>query len=130
MPGQQYTSVTTDKNGGNILIKVSCPNYPQSISGMTWEYSSPGTAPINSFSFTTANPESILGMPASTDQHLYFVDGEVLNQNDDPATQYQVQIEITQDGKQLLLVLQPPGGPGLISNKDIPISYRFQLKAA
>jgi hypothetical protein len=129
-PAPTYNPVTVDKNGGDISIKVSCPNYPQSISGQTWEYTGPGTSPVNNFPFSTAHPDNILGKPAATDKHLYLVDGAVLNQNDNPPTQYQVQIEITQDGKQLALVLQPPNAPGQISNADITISCKFQLIAA
>lgn len=86
--------------------------------------------PVNDYPFSTAKPESVLGKPAAIDQHYYVVNGAVLNQNDDPPTQYQVQIEIWQDGKRLELVLKPESGPGLISDSDQYFLHKFQLQAA
>jgi len=130
MADPNYQPVTINKSGGNVILTVSCPDYPQSISGTTEEYTVLANLPVNTYSFSTAQPQTTLGMPAAINQHYYAVDGAVLNQNDDPPTQYQVQILITQDGKQLALFKQPANGPGEISNADQYFLCKFQLVAA
>lgn len=125
-----YIPVKISKTGGAVTLKVWCPNYPQSISGDTEEYVVLSDLPVNAYPFSTAQPVSTLGNPAKIDQHYYAVDGSVLNQDDDPPTLYEVQIEIWQDGKQLDLALKPDSGPGQISDTDMPFLYKFQLLAS
>ena len=125
-----YKPVTIDKDGGQVTLKVSNPNSPQMISGITEEYIVLANLPINTYSFSTSQPESILGNPAAVSQHYYAISGSVLNSNDDPPTQYQVEIVIMQDGKQLDLVHKPENGPGQISDTDMPFLHRFQLVTA
>jgi hypothetical protein len=125
-----YKLVKIDKNGGEESLKVWCPDYPQSISGDTEEYVVLSNLPVNAYPFSTANPETVLGKPNKVDQHYYMVNGAVLNQNDDPPTQYQVHIEIWQDGKQIDLVLDPEDGPGQISDTGMPFLHKFQLVSA
>ncbi len=125
-----YKSVKIDKNGGSVSLKVSNPNSPQSISGETDEYAVLSNPPLNTYSFNTAQPQNILGKPDTVDQHYFAVDGAVLNNNDNPPTQYRVQIEIWQDGKQLDIVYKPESGPGQISNTDQYFLHKFQLLAS
>ena len=122
-------TINISATGGNIVAKINCPKYPQIVAGVIWRYNEDQSFDKQAGVFNSDEPDVDLGSPSDVNGKYFLVEGSVLNQNDDPPTQFEVNVAIAQEDNQLTNEVPKDGGSGKISNKDIPFDYRFNLQS-
>lgn len=116
--------------GGTITVRISSPDFPQTVAGKVWRYNADKTKDGAAGIFTSDAPEVPLGVPAQVNGKFFLIQGAVLHQNDDPPTPYQVVVTVKQGENVLHEAVPENNGAGQIGSEDIPFTYRFQMEVA
>lgn len=114
--------------GGTITVRISSPNFPQTVAGKVWRYNADKTKNGIAGIFTSEAPDVPLGAPALVKGKLFLIQGAVLHYNDNPPTPYQVVVTVQQGETVLHEAVPDDNGAGQIGIENISFTYRFQLE--
>jgi hypothetical protein len=120
-----YPTIGVDAGGGDVLVRVCIPAYPQALAANLWKYKADKTPEGKVGSFTTGVEQVNLGPPSGIQGHLFLLEGSVIGAGGGPGGQYQVKVSIVQGTNILHDTTPPEGGHGQIDEKDVPFSFRF-----
>ncbi len=123
----EVREIIISKEAGPVIVTVDARRFPQSVAGNVWRYNADKSFDLKSGIFNTDVRDVPLGTPEELHGKFFYVKGVVISFNDDPPTPYLVTLSVTQ-GEQTLLSETPKGWSGQLSDKDIGIGYKFQIK--
>ena len=120
-------SINVKKDGGPIIVNVSCPRFPQSIIGIVFKYAADGTMEGKVGQFQTKSPNVTLGNPIEIDKKSFCIITQVLPYSDEIPTPYEIVITLTQGTTKLDSSVPDDNGTGTIADELINSQYNFSI---
>lgn len=121
--------VAARRDGGMLLVTVTDPINPQSVSGVIFRFDAPGQPGVGVATFKTKRPTVEIGAASADDGKKFSVEGRVIAFGDSPPSPYEVVVTIEQDGQTLLRAIPSNGGSGTVGDADQPFEFSFRVRA-
>lgn len=123
----QYPVFKMSRTGGDVTMYAGIPAQPQALAANLWQYRADKTFERKVGEFEIGTSALDLGAPLELTGRWFLLDGAVLSMGDSLSGNYTVLLQVTQ-GQVILYQGKPSlGGSGMISDSDVPVSFRFGL---